>query len=76
MFELLAYKKRLTNVRTELEALLELVAVLEQAPELEVIQNDKVVATVNQDDIAKLARGIAGVCRILIRVIDSIPGAP
>ncbi len=74
MFDLLGYKKRLRNIRTELQTILEEVQTLERVPELEVIQNDKVVATVNQDDLAKLARGIAGVCRILIRVLDSIPG--
>lgn len=62
MFDLVAYKKRLQTIRAELTA----------------IEAD--VSTLPQEDLeaskslTSVALGLARICRILVRVIDSLPG--
>ena len=63
MFDLMLYKKRLQTVRAELVAI------------------DAELGTIDIEDDSETAKGVKAVamslarlCRILVRVIDSLPG--
>lgn len=67
MFDFLGYKKRLKNVRADLVELETTASGLATVVELD-------DGETSQSDLSKLAASVSGLCRILIRVLDSLPG--
>lgn len=82
MFDFLGYKRRLQNVRTELLAILASLEAVERAPRPVTldIEADKEIFGVSRQlktldcEIGVIAKSVGDVCRILVRVIDSLPG--
>ena len=83
MFDFLGYKRRLLNVRLELLAILTAIQPIERAPmpvSLDIEADQELFGISKQlksidCEIGVLAKAVGDVCRILVRVIDSLPGS-